>query len=31
MTNPTVETKSVGLLADAQLAAFFAHRLYNAS
>ena len=30
MTNPATETKSVGLQADEQLAAFFAHRLYNA-
>ena len=29
-TNPASETKSVGLQADAQLAAFFALRLYNA-
>jgi hypothetical protein len=27
MTHPVAETKSVGLQADAQLAAFFAHRL----
>ena len=27
MTNPTAETKSIGLSADAQLAAFFALRL----
>jgi hypothetical protein len=30
MTNPATETKSMGLWADAQLAAFFALRLYNA-
>jgi hypothetical protein len=30
MTHPAAETKSVGLQADAQLAAFFALRLYNA-
>jgi hypothetical protein len=30
LTHPAAETKSVGLQADAQLAAFFALRLYNA-
>jgi hypothetical protein len=29
MTHPTAETKSVGLQADAQLAAFFVLRLEN--
>jgi len=29
MTIPAAETKSIGLQADAQLAAFFALRLYN--
>ena len=29
MTDPATETKSMGLRADAQLAAFFALRLYN--
>jgi len=31
MTNPTTETKSLGLPADAQLAAFFARRLESLS